>query len=51
MPIKKNRVSFTFSDDAVVLLKKLAEQYGLSNASTLEFLIREKAKALNLTVE
>jgi len=50
MAVKKNRVSFTFSDDAVVLLKKIAAHHGLSNASTLEFLIREKAKALNLTV-
>jgi len=51
MATKKIKTSFTLSPDALLLLEKLAAQYGLSKASTLEFLIREKAKALNLTVE
>lgn len=41
---KKKRTSFSLSETALELLKKLADQRGLSMASTLETLIREALK-------
>jgi hypothetical protein len=44
----KKRTSFALSEQALELLKKLADSKGLSQASTLEVLIREDAKRMGL---
>jgi hypothetical protein len=49
--MSKKRTSFALSEKALELLPKLADQRGLSMASTLESLIREEAKRLNIPVD
>ncbi len=40
----KIRTSYTLSREALYLLERLAERYGLSRASVLEMLIRDRAR-------
>lgn len=44
--MNKERTSFTLSAEAKKLLKELSQELGISQASTLELLIREKSKAV-----
>jgi len=42
----KEKTSFTLSHEARELLRKISEKMGISQASVLELLIREKARAI-----
>jgi len=42
--VPKKKTSFTMSDEAMRLLKRLAEKLGVSMSATLEIIIREKAE-------
>jgi predicted DNA-binding protein len=46
----KQGTSFRLSLEALELLRQIAKETGLSQASVLEMLIREKARALNIQV-
>lgn len=43
--MNKKRTSFTLSPEALQLLKELSTRLGISQASTLEILIREKSES------
>jgi predicted DNA-binding protein len=41
--MSKQKTSFTLSEDALKLLKSLADKLGRSQANTIEYLIKEAA--------
>ncbi len=45
----KIRTSYALSREALDLLERLAERFGLSRASVLEMLIRDRARAEGMT--
>jgi len=49
--MKKQRTSHTLSLECKLLLKVLSKELGISQASVLEMLVREKARALSIKLE
>ena len=50
MSTRKKR-SFTLTEEADALLDKLSEKYGISKTAVLEILIRERAKAEDVSTK